>query len=381
MDEALQSMELSVEEIKPIDALRLQQKNFLLIDIREDSEVGAGMPQGSIHIPKSFLELKIDKHITQPNQPFVLMCAGGARSAFAARMLKLMGYHNVKSLKGGFNQWKDEGLPVIIPKKLSLEDQQRYARHLSMSDVGEAGQLRLLESKVLIVGAGGIGSPAAYYLAAAGIGTLGIIDHDVVDMSNLQRQILHTEARVGIKKVDSAKVALEQLNSSITITTHDCRLSKENIDEIVGMYDLVIDGSDNFPTRYLINDACVKHRIPNVHGAVYQFEGYVTVYDPEHSGGCYRCIYPEPLPQHLAPNCAEAEVLGVLPGIIGLLEAVKILLEIGQALRGKMLCYNALDAKFTTLSLDKSDTCNYCNASDESFPAYVDYEHFCSLQN
>ena len=384
MEDALQQIKQRIEEVTPLQAKSLQMDHCLLIDIREDSEVGAGMPEGALHIPKSFLEIKIQQFVKDRDQTFVLMCAGGTRSAYAASMLQFMGFTNAKSMEGGFNRWKDEGHPITIPKKLTTEDQKRYARHLMMNDVGEAGQIKLLESKVLVVGAGGIGSPVAYYLAAAGVGTLGIIDHDVVDMSNLQRQILHTEARVGEKKVESAKAALTELNSSIDIQTHDCRLNKENIDQIVEQYDLVVDGSDNFPTRYLINDACVKHGIPNVHGAVYQFEGYVTVYDPKHSGGCYRCIYPEPLPQHLAPNCAEAGVLGVLPGIIGLLEAVeaiKILLDIGEALRGKMLCYNALDAKFTTLSLEKSDECQYCNASATAYPEYIDYEHFCSLHS
>jgi molybdopterin/thiamine biosynthesis adenylyltransferase len=297
--------------------------------------------------------------------------------------LQKLGYRNVASVGGGFSRWKNQGLPVEIPQRLDANSRERYSRHLLMPEVGEAGQLKLLQSKVLLIGAGGLGSPAAFYLAAAGVGTLGLVDHDVVDRSNLQRQIVHTDSRVGTSKVASARQTLEALNPAVKIVPHEVHLDSRNVEDIFKGYDLVVDGSDNFPTRYLVNDACVKLGIPNVHGAVYRFEGQVTVFWPRYDkrkGPCYRCLYPEPPPAEFAPSCAEAGVLGVLPGVIGLLqavEAIKLILKIGDPLVGRLIYYDALAARFDELKLEPNSQCRYC-ASGVKFPGYIDYEQFCA---
>jgi molybdopterin/thiamine biosynthesis adenylyltransferase len=311
------------------------------------------------------------------------MCGSGARSLFAAEDLVRLGYRSVSSMAGGFTRWKNEGLPVELPFVLDPAARERYSRHLLMPEVGEAGQEKLLRSKVILVGAGGLGSPAAYYLAAAGVGKLGLVDHDVVDRSNLQRQILHTDSRVGTSKVASARQTLEALNPTIEVVGHETHLRSDNVEAMFAGYDVVVDGSDNFPTRYLVNDACVKLRIPNVHGAVYRFEGQVSVFwpaRPQRPGPCYRCLYPEPPPPEYAPSCAEAGVLGVLPGVIGLLQAtetVKLLLGIGEPLVGRMLYFDALRPSFTELALDRDPHCRYCGDGQE-FPGYIDYERFCA---
>jgi molybdopterin/thiamine biosynthesis adenylyltransferase len=313
----------------------------------------------------------------------LVLCAGGARSLFAAEGLRQMGYRDVRSVAGGFNAWKNASLPVEVPRVLSMAERERYGRHLVIPEVGEEGQARLLDSRVLLVGAGGLGSPAAFYLAAAGVGTLGLVDDDVVDRTNLQRQILHTEARVGTPKVDSARQALEALNPTIRVVGHRARLDSTNVERLFEGYDVVVDGTDNFPTRYLVNDACVRMRIPNVHGAVYRFEGQVSVFWPARPGApgpCYRCLYPEPPPPEMAPSCAEAGVLGVLPGVIGLLQAVetvKILLGIGEPLTGGLLQYDALASRFTRLRLERDPGCRLC-ADGASFPGYVEYGQACS---
>jgi molybdopterin/thiamine biosynthesis adenylyltransferase len=290
-------------------------------------------------------------------------------------------------MAGGFARWKSEGLPVELVRALDAASRERYARHLLMPQIGEAGQLRLESSKVLIVGAGGLGSPAAYYLAAAGVGTLGLVDHDVVERSNLQRQILHTDARIGIPKVVSARQTLEALNPTVKVLGHQIYLTSANVEQILDGYDVVVDGSDNFPTRYLINDACVKLGIANVHGAVYRFEGQVSVFWPSRRdrgdlrpGPCYRCVFPEPPPPEFALSCAEAGVLGVLPGVIGLLQAtetIKLLLRIGEPLVGRMLYFDALGGSFYELALKRDPACRYC-ADGTAFPGYVDYEQFCA---
>jgi molybdopterin/thiamine biosynthesis adenylyltransferase len=311
------------------------------------------------------------------------MCAGGVRSLFAAEALKKMGYSNVRSVSGGFNRWKNAGLPFEIPRTLDSEGRKRYSRHLLLPEVGEAGQVKLLESKVLLIGAGGLGSPAAYYLAAAGVGTLGIVDHDVVDRSNLQRQILHTDNRVGTAKVASAREAIESLNPDVKVVGYETRLDSSNVEEILSAYDVVVDGTDNLPTRYLINDACVKLGIPNVHAAVYRFEGQITVFWPEYEkrrGGCYRCMFPEPPPPGSAPSCSEIGVLGVLPGVLGLLQAVetlKILLDAGDPLVGRMLYYDALSARFSEFKLNRNTECRYCG-DDARITEYEDYVQVCS---
>ena len=319
-DTRIAELKKSIPEIEPSEAARLQAKGAALVDVRDADEVVQGSPPGAVRISRGFLELKIEDAVPDLDRQMLVMCAGGTRSLFAAEDLRKLGYSDVVSVAGGFSRWKNYGLPVEVPQSLDASARERYSRHLLMPEVGEAGQLKLTKSKVLLIGAGGLGSPAAFYLAAAGVGTLGILDHDVVDRSNLQRQILHTDARVGQSKVASAKQTLEALNPAVKIVAHETHLDSHNVESIFKGYDLVVDGSDNFPTRYLVNDACLKLNLPNVHGAVYRFEGQATVFWPQYEkrrGPCYRCLYPEPPPAEFAPNCAEAGVLGVLPGVIG----------------------------------------------------------------
>ncbi|MBI2297018.1 MAG: molybdopterin-synthase adenylyltransferase MoeB [Betaproteobacteria bacterium] len=379
----LAELKTAIREVTPQEALRLQAQGAALIDVREAEEIAQGSPVGACRLGRGFLELRIEEAVPDLDRPLVLMCGGGTRSLFAAEDLERMGYHRLYSVVGGFARWKAEGLPFDVPPRIDPNQRERYSRHLAIPEVGEAGQIRLLNSKVLLIGAGGLGSPAAFYLAAAGVGTLGLVDHDVVDRSNLQRQILHTDARVGSSKVASARHTLEALNPSVEVRTIEARLASENVEEILGGYDVVVDGSDNFPTRYLVNDACVKLGLPCAHGAVYRFEGQATVFwpgYPKQRGPCYRCIYPEPPPAELAPSCAEAGVLGVLPGVIGLIQAVetiKLLLDLGEPLIGRLLCYDALRGRFTELELARNPQCAYCG-EHAIFPGYIDYEQFCS---
>jgi molybdopterin/thiamine biosynthesis adenylyltransferase/rhodanese-related sulfurtransferase/molybdopterin converting factor small subunit len=382
-DERLAALRAQIPEVTPQEALALQRQGAVLVDVREPDEIAAGTPSGALPLGRSYLEFRIEAAVPDKDRTMILFCAVGQRSLFAADGLRRLGYNDVRNLDGGFERWKNEGIPFEIPRVLDASARERYSRHLLMPEVGEQGQLRLLDSKVLLIGAGGLGSPAALYLAAAGVGTLGIVDHDVVDRSNLQRQILHSDARVGRSKVDSATAAIQALNPSVRVVGHEVRLDSRNVEAILDGYELVVDGSDNFPTRYLINDACVKLGIPNVHGAVYRFEGQVTVFWPGYRvrrGPCYRCLYPEPPPPDLAPSCAEAGVLGILPGVIGLLQAVetiKILLGIGEPLVGRLLYYDALRADFTELHLNHDPQCRYCGDPGQ-FPGYVDYAAFCA---
>ena len=382
-DRRLAQLKSKIAEVTPADAAALQREGAVLIDVREPDEVAQGSPLGAERIVRGFLELRVEDAVPDPKKTVLVMCAGGVRSLFAAEGLALLGYEDVRSVSGGFNRWKNEGLPVEVPRSLSAVDRERYGRHLLMPEVGEKGQLKLLDAQVLLVGAGGLGSPAALYLAAAGVGTLGIVDMDVVDRSNLQRQILHNDARIGTSKVESARATLSALNPSIAIVGHETRLDSSNVDAIFGGFEVIVDGSDNFATRYLVNDACVKLGLPNVHGSIYRFEGQVSVFwpgYPKRRGPCYRCLYPEPPPPGMAPSCAEAGVLGVLPGVIGTLEAVetiKLLLGIGDPLVGRLLHYDALRERFTELTLEPDPHCKYC-AEGARFPGYVDYERFCS---
>ena len=379
----LAELKTAIPEVTPHDALTLQARGAALVDVREPDEIAQGSPTGALRLGRSYLELRIEEAVPDPQRAIVAMCGSGTRSLFAAADLARLGFANVSSMAGGFARWKSEGLPVERPFALDAAARERYSRHLLMPEIGEAGQARLMRSKVLLVGAGGLGSPAAYYLAAAGVGTLGLVDHDVVDRSNLQRQILHTDARVGTSKVASARQTLEALNPSVKVVGHEAQLTSANVEQILTGYELVVDGSDNFPTRYLVNDACVKLRIPNVHGSVYRFEGQVSVFwpgRPQRPGPCYRCLYPEPPPPQYAPSCAEAGVLGVLPGVIGLLqatEAIKLLLGIGEPLVGRLLYFDALRASFSELSLERDPACRYCGDGRE-FPGYIDYERFCA---
>jgi molybdopterin/thiamine biosynthesis adenylyltransferase/rhodanese-related sulfurtransferase len=382
-DLRLAELRSSIPEIDPREALSLQARGAVLVDVREADEIAQGSAPGALRLGRGFLELRIEDAVPEAETTILTMCAGGVRSLLAADDLRRLGYTDVRSVRGGFNRWKTDGLPIEVPRTLDAEQRERYGRHLLMPEVGEQGQFKLLDARVLCIGAGGLGSPVALYLAAAGVGTIGIIDDDVVDRSNLQRQILHTDDRVGTPKVESAKTALLALNPSLKVRTYQTRLSSENVDEIFRDYDVIVDGSDNFPTRYLVNDACVKYKIPNVHGSIFRFEGQVTVFDPfnaKRKGPCYRCLYPEPPPPELAPSCAEAGVLGVLPGIIGVLEAietVKLVLGIGDPLVGRLLQYDALRQEFMELQIDHDPHCRYC-AEGAEFPGYVDYAQVCA---
>jgi molybdopterin/thiamine biosynthesis adenylyltransferase/rhodanese-related sulfurtransferase len=354
---------------------RLGEAVFL--DVREADEVEQGALPGSIHIPRGHLEGQIESRITDHDTPIVVYCAGGTRSAFAAKSLAELGYTNVESMAGGFNQWKNEGRKWAVPKTLSSEQRNRYHRHLLLPEVGDAGQQKLLDSKVLLLGAGGLGSPAALYLAAAGVGTLGIIDMDVVDASNLQRQVLHNMDRIGERKVDSAKKTLTLLNPDIDVVTYDTRLAADNVLDIIDGYDVIVDGTDNFPTRYLVNDASLLKNIPVVHGSIFRFEGQVTVFHP-YVGPCYRCLIPEPPPPELAPSCAEAGVLGVLPGIVGsiqALEALKVILGLGEPLVGKLMAYDSLEQSFRNFKVNRDPNCPACGPDAKIVIA--DYDEYC----
>jgi molybdopterin/thiamine biosynthesis adenylyltransferase/rhodanese-related sulfurtransferase len=357
----LNAAKADIREVDPKDvAERLD--HYRLLDVREPDEYQQGALPGAVHVPRGQLEFSIEGRLPDKHAPIAVYCAGGTRSAFAAKTLQDLGYSDVVSVAGGFNKWKDEGLRWETPRTMSADQRNRYQRHLLLPEVGEAGQMKLLDSKVLLLGAGGLGSPAAIYLAAAGVGTIGIIDMDVVDSSNLQRQILHTLDRVGMRKVDSAKAALTAMNPDVKVNTYDTRLSAENVLEIIDGYDVIVDGTDNFPTRYLVNDASLIKRIPVVHGSIFRFEGQATVFYP-YVGPCYRCMIPEPPPAELAPSCAEAGVLGVLPGIIGSIQAVetiKLLLDLGDPLVGRLLTYDALEESFRTFKVRRDPNCPAC---------------------
>jgi molybdopterin/thiamine biosynthesis adenylyltransferase/rhodanese-related sulfurtransferase len=372
----LAQVKKDIREVEPAEAEQLQGK-ALFLDVREADEYEQGAIPDAMHIPRGYLEPQVEGRITDHQQQIVVYCAGGVRSAFAAKTLGELGYENVASMAGGFNRWKDEGRNWISPAVLTPDQRNRYQRHLLLPEVGEKGQQKLLESKVLMLGAGGLGSPSAMYLAAAGVGTLGIVDMDVVDASNLQRQILHNLDRVGMRKVDSAKLALTAMNPDVKVETYDVRLGADNIVDLFSQYDLVVDGTDNFPTRYLVNDASLLTNTPVVHGSIFRFEGQVTVFNP-YVGPCYRCMFPEPPPPELAPSCAEAGVLGVLCGIIGSLEAVeavKMLLGIGEPLVGRILAYDALEEEFRQFKVRRDPNCPACG--DHAEIVLAEYDQFC----
>lgn len=362
----LTSTKNQITEVTTADADRLRREpGAVTLDVREADEYDQGALPAALHIPRGTLETTIEMKVPNHDTKLVVYCAGGTRSAFAAKTLGELGYTDVVSVVGGFNQWKDDGFDWSAPRTLTADQRNRYKRHLLMPEVSETGQLRLLDAKVLLLGAGGLGSPAALYLAAAGVGTIGIIDMDVVDESNLQRQILHNMDRIGDRKVDSAKKTIVALNPDVNVVTHDVRLGADNVMSILADYDLVVDGLDNFPARYLVNDASVKLGIPVVHGSIFRFEGMVTVFDPK-NGPTYRDMVPEPPPAELAPSCSEAGVLGVLPGIIGTIqaiEAVKIILGLGQPLVGRLLSYDALEQSFREykVRVDPSNEITYAN--------------------
>ncbi len=364
------------------ELLKNNGKSPVLLDVRESDEWRQGHLEGAVPLPRGFLEIKVETAIPDKNTPIIAYCAGGVRSLLAAKVMREMGYQNVTSMAGGYGAWKSGGFKWVQDFQYTPEQLIRYSRHFLLPEVGEDGQAKLLQAKVFMVGAGGLGSPAAYYLAAAGVGTIGIIDNDVVDISNLQRQILHANDRVGMPKVESAKKTLEGLNPDVKVVPYQTKLTSENIMEILKDYDMVIDGCDNFPTRYLVNDACVLAGKPNVHGSIFQFEGQATVFYPG-QGPCYRCLYPEPPPAEMAPSCAEAGVLGVLPGLIGCieaLEAVKLILGKGDSLVGRLLHFNTLTMEINTLKLRRDPNCPMCG-DNPTIKELIDYEEFCSLRH
>ncbi|WP_437594092.1 molybdopterin-synthase adenylyltransferase MoeB [Sorangium sp. So ce1000] len=369
--------ELSLSELKR----RLDDKvPMVLLDVREKEEYRAGFIPGAISIPRAFLEMQVEQRVPDKSAHIVAYCAGGTRSALAAKTLQELGYTNVESANPGFSRWKDMAYPVEMPPNLTDAQRDRYSRHLLLPEVGEAGQAKLLAAKVLLLGAGGLGSPAALYLAAAGVGTLGLVDADVVDNSNLQRQILHATSRVGKPKVDSAETAIRDLNPDVKVVKFQERVDSGNVDRIFDQFDIIVDGCDNFPTRYLVNDASVFKKKPVVHGSIFRFEGQVTTFMPG-VGPCYRCLYPEPPPPHLAPSCQEAGVLGILPGTIGMIqatEAVKLILGQGTPLIGRLLTYDSLRMKFGELKLRRDKNCPACGESP-TITSYIDYEGFCTI--
>jgi molybdopterin/thiamine biosynthesis adenylyltransferase/rhodanese-related sulfurtransferase len=359
------------------------QKPPILVDVREKDEWTEGFIPGARWIPRGFLELRVEEQVPEKAAEVVLYCAGGTRSALAARALQELGYSNVSSLAGGFTAWKRAGLPFERPYVMTPEQSVRYARHTMLPEIGQEGQVKLLRSRMLCLGAGGLGSPVALYLAAAGVGTIGIIDDDVVDASNLQRQILHATDRIGIPKVESARKTITGLNPDVKVVPIQARLTSENVLDILKDYDVIVDGVDNFPTRYLLNDAALKLGKPVVHASIYRFEGQITCFVPD-EGPCYRCLYPEPPPPDMAPSCQEAGVLGVLPGVVGVLqatEAIKIALGLGKSLAGRLLMYDALGTRFREMRLRKDPSCPTCGPGvDRSQIQLIDYEQFCAVR-
>jgi sulfur-carrier protein adenylyltransferase/sulfurtransferase len=380
--ELLEQIKAEIEEVDAVRARELLDSSEppLLVDVREPDEWSEGHVPAAIHVPRGNLESRIERAAPDRARPIVLYCQSGNRSAFAAKTLEELGYENVVSLSGGYTDWKRNGFPTQLPRVLDAEKRSRYSRHLLIPEVGDEGQLKLLDSRVLLIGAGGLGSPASLYLAAAGVGRLGIVDDDRVDASNLQRQIAHSTESLGEWKADSAKRTLEALNPDVEVVTYKERLTSENVDRILADgWDVIIDGADNFPTRYLVNDASVFHDIPVVHGSIYRFEGQVTVFKP-HEGPCYRCLFPQPPPPELAPSCAEGGVLGVLPGIIGSLQAnetLKLALGIGDSLAGRLLLFDALAAEFSEVTLRKDPNCPVCG-EHPTITEYIDYVQFCA---
>lgn len=379
MDEARKE----IKEVSVQEATELLRENGrpLLLDVREKDEYREGHLEGAVSLPRGFLEIKVETTVPDKTTPIIAYCAGGVRSLLAAQALKQMGYQNVVSMSGGYGAWKTAGYKWVQDYQFTPEQLTRYSRHFLLPEVGEEGQAKLAEARVLMVGAGGLGSPSAYYLAAAGVGTLGIIDNDVVDLSNLQRQILHTNDRIGMPKTESAKMTIQALNPDVRVVPYQDKLTSQNIMEIIKDYDIIVDGCDNFPTRYLVNDACVMAKKPNVHGSIFQFEGQASVFYPG-KGPCYRCLYPEPPPPGMAPSCQEAGVLGVLPGLIGIiqaLETIKLILGKGDTLVGRLLCFNTLTMEITKLNLQPDPACPLCGEAP-TINNLIDYEEFCNLR-
>jgi molybdopterin/thiamine biosynthesis adenylyltransferase len=383
--EFVRQVKSQIREIDPSDVQPLVGNGVAIVDVRETEETASGLLPGAKHVPRGFLETRIEGAVPDHSQRVIVYCAGGTRSALAARTLNELGYENVESMTGGITLWKDRGYKVVVPKSLTAEQRERYSRHLLVPEVGEDGQRKLLDARVLLLGAGGLGSPVALYLAAAGVGTIGIVDDDVVDLSNLQRQVVHTTDRIGVPKAESAEETIHALNPDVEVVKYVTRLDASNIMEIIDGWDIVVDGADNFPTRYLLNDATVRLRIPVVSASILGFDGQLSVFDP-YNGPCYRCLYPVPPPAELAPSCGANGVLGVLPGTMGLLQAtevVKLIIGAGEPLIGRLLLYEALSATFTELKVRRDPECPVCSRppeeiTDEEMGVFPDYEAFCA---
>jgi sulfur-carrier protein adenylyltransferase/sulfurtransferase len=384
--EVLRDIKRRIDEVDPGEVREQLGNGTVLVDVREPEEWSAGHIPGAKHVPKSYLESRIEGSVADRTAHVVLYCASGNRSAWAARtLIEDLGYEHVESMTGGFTLWKDRGYAVEVPRSLSAEQRERYSRHLLLPEVGAEGQQKLLDAKVLLLGAGGLGSPAALYLAAAGVGTLGIVDNDEVDLSNLQRQVIHNTERIGVSKVDSAEQTIAALNPDVQVDKYAVRLGRENIMDILPGYDIVVDGLDNFPTRYLLNDASVRLGIPVVSAAILGFEGQLSVFKP-YDGPCYRCLFPVPPPAELAPSCGANGVLGVLPGTMGLLQAtevIKLILGEGEPLIGRLLMYDALAARVSEVKVRRDPECPICSRepesiSDEELGVFPDYEAFCA---
>jgi molybdopterin/thiamine biosynthesis adenylyltransferase/rhodanese-related sulfurtransferase len=384
--EVLRQIKNRIDEVDPGEVREQLRNGTVLVDVREPEEWSAGHIPGALHVPKSYLESRIEGNVPDREAHVVLYCASGNRSAWAARtLIEDLGYEHVESMTGGFTLWKDRGYEVEVPRSLTAEQRERYSRHLLLPEVGADGQQKLLDAKVLLLGAGGLGSPAALYLAAAGVGTLGIVDNDEVDLSNLQRQVIHSSERIGVPKVDSAEQTITALNPDVKVNKYALRLGPENIMDILPGYDIVVDGLDNFPTRYLLNDASVRLGIPVVSAAILGFEGQLSVFKP-YDGPCYRCLFPVPPPAELAPSCGANGVLGVLPGTMGLLQAtevIKLILGEGDPLIGRLLMYDALAARVTEVKVRRDPGCPICSRhpeeiADEEMGVFPDYEAFCA---
>jgi molybdopterin/thiamine biosynthesis adenylyltransferase/rhodanese-related sulfurtransferase len=384
--EVLRQIKSRIEEVDPAVVSERLGNGVVVVDVREVDEWSAGHLPGARHVPKSHLESRIEGAAPDRDTPLVLYCASGNRSAWAARTLtEDLGYAHVQSMTGGFTLWKDRGYAVETPRVMSAEQRERYSRHLLLPEVGVEGQQKLLDAKVLLLGAGGLGSPTALYLAAAGVGTLGIVDNDVVDLSNLQRQVIHNSDRIGVAKVDSAEQTVTALNPDVTVHKYPVRLDASNIMEILPGYDIVVDGLDNFPTRYLLNDATVRLGIPVVSAAILGFDGQLSVFKP-YAGPCYRCLFPVPPPAELAPSCGANGVLGVLPGTMGMLQAtevIKLILGEGETLVGRLLMYDALAARVTEVKVRRDPDCPICSRepeeiTDQELGVFPDYEAFCA---
>ncbi|MFN2568374.1 MAG: molybdopterin-synthase adenylyltransferase MoeB [Candidatus Dormibacteria bacterium] len=379
LPDQLDAARQSIPEVTPED-VRDEPGRRTLIDVRETGEFQQGHIPGAHHLSRGFLELQIENRVPRRDTPITLYCAGGTRSLLAAQTLRQMGYRDVRSLAGGFQAWKQKGLDFVVPTVLTDVQRQRYSRHLTVDEVGEEGQRKLLEARVLLIGAGGLGSPAALYLAAAGVGTLGIVDHDTVDLSNLQRQVIHSEATVGMRKTESARRFINALNSDVTVVEHNDMLDSTNAQALFEQYDVVVNGCDNFPTRYLANDVAIFTRTPLVDGGILSFEGQVNTVIPFESP-CYRCRYPSPPPPEEAPSCAEAGVLGVLPGIVGVLQAtevIKLIIGRGEPLAGRLLRIDALDMRFREFKVPRDPGCPVCG-DEPIITEPIDYVGFCSV--